>query len=593
MANKTFNTRICLKNDTYANWSANDPTPLKGEVCVVVIPADTGAVQGEPVTLFKVGDGTKKFSQLDFVGAKAADVYSWAKAATKPTYQASEITGLSDYISGEIQDTDTQYKLEADAGDGHKFYLYSKPLNGSWGTTPVSTITIPETVYTLVEGTANGTVKFNGTDVKVHGLGSAAYTDSSAYDASGSADAALASAKKYADDKIGTMGSFATVAAMVADAKKAGTDAGDAAAAAQATADSKTTMAAVEAKKYATQTEAKGYADAKDTAIAAAQSAADEAQSGVDGLATRVSAIEDDYLKAADKTELASSIKDVKDDVDAFFKAADVGDTAIDTLKELQDYITTHGEAAATLTTKVGTLETTVGNASAGLVKSVVDNAAAISAEQSRAEGAESGLDTRVKKLEAIDHSLYALKTDVSSDTESLESALNSHIDDAVVHITAAERTAWNGKTTMSAVEAKGYQTAAQVKAIKVDAATAADKLAAPVAINLTGDATGSADFDGSGEISIAVTVTDDSHNHIIGNVDGLQDVLDAKATPADITSAINKLDVTDAAVDGQVVSAVSEADGKISVTRRQVKIDELGQDTYIIFDCGSASTVI
>lgn len=34
---------------------------------------------------------------------------------------------------------------------------------------------------TLVEGTTNGTVKFNGSDVKVHGLGSAAFTASSAY----------------------------------------------------------------------------------------------------------------------------------------------------------------------------------------------------------------------------------------------------------------------------------------------------------------------------------------------------------------------------------------------------------------------------
>ena len=34
---------------------------------------------------------------------------------------------------------------------------------------------------TLVEGTENGTVKFNGTDVPVHGLGSAAYTESDAY----------------------------------------------------------------------------------------------------------------------------------------------------------------------------------------------------------------------------------------------------------------------------------------------------------------------------------------------------------------------------------------------------------------------------
>lgn len=34
---------------------------------------------------------------------------------------------------------------------------------------------------TLVEGTKNGTVKFNGTDVPVHGLGSAAFTESGAY----------------------------------------------------------------------------------------------------------------------------------------------------------------------------------------------------------------------------------------------------------------------------------------------------------------------------------------------------------------------------------------------------------------------------
>ena len=49
---------------------------------------------------------------------------------------------------------------------------------------------------TLVEGTANGTVKFNGTDVPVHGLKSAAYTDASAYDAAGTAAAAIAALDK-------------------------------------------------------------------------------------------------------------------------------------------------------------------------------------------------------------------------------------------------------------------------------------------------------------------------------------------------------------------------------------------------------------
>lgn len=56
---------------------------------------------------------------------------------------------------------------------------------------------------TLVEGTENGTVKFNGTDVKVHGLGSAAFVETTAFDTKGSAaaaqTAAIDQAKAYAN----------------------------------------------------------------------------------------------------------------------------------------------------------------------------------------------------------------------------------------------------------------------------------------------------------------------------------------------------------------------------------------------------------
>lgn len=126
MATTTFNTRISLKYDTYAQWVEKDPQLLVGEVAVVVVPAETGAVAKEPAVLFKVGDGAHKFSELQFTAGLAADVYDWAKAASKPTYSANEIDGLSDYISGEIQDTDTQYKLEVDADNSRKFHLYSQ-----------------------------------------------------------------------------------------------------------------------------------------------------------------------------------------------------------------------------------------------------------------------------------------------------------------------------------------------------------------------------------------------------------------------------------------------------------------------------------
>ena len=59
------------------------------------------------------------------------------------------------------------------------------------------------------------------------------------------------------------------------------------------------------------------------------------------------------------------------------------------------------------------------------------------------------------------------------------------------------------------------------------DTATA---LATARTISLTGDVSGSTFFDGSGNVSITATVADDSHNHVISNIDGLQTEIDTKA---------------------------------------------------------------
>jgi hypothetical protein len=48
--------------------------------------------------------------------------------------------------------------------------------------------------------------------------------------------------------------------------------------------------------------------------------------------------------------------------------------------------------------------------------------------------------------------------------------------------------------------------------------------------ITLGGDTTGSVSLDGSSNVTLNITVTDDSHNHTISNVDSLQTTLDAKA---------------------------------------------------------------
>lgn len=215
-ASKNLNVRIQNKFDTYANWVQNDPILLKGEIALTVIPASSNSGLQEPTLVAKIGTtGDKKWSQEQWLSGTSADIIASLKGPN-PTLPATSITGLEDFISGQIQDTDTQYQVVAVGTNGFKLQSRSKS-GGAW-TDVGSPITI---TYTLVEGTANGTVKFNGTDIKVHGLGSAAYTDSTAYDSAGAADAVktavigttgdaatantIYGAKKYTDDKNTTL----------------------------------------------------------------------------------------------------------------------------------------------------------------------------------------------------------------------------------------------------------------------------------------------------------------------------------------------------------------------------------------------------
>lgn len=210
MANKTFETRIQLKYDSYANWTANNPTPLSGEVCIVVIPAETGAVVQEPSILFKVGDGSTAFNSLPYVSAIAADVYDWAKAAAKPSYTADEISGLADYIAGEIQDSNTQYKLEQDTSDTHILKLYKKDLaDADWSL--VTTITTADTVYddTALAGRVTN-VESRATALE--GLvGSVAVATQ------------IANAIAALESKVGTVPADKTVVEMISDAQAAAT----------------------------------------------------------------------------------------------------------------------------------------------------------------------------------------------------------------------------------------------------------------------------------------------------------------------------------------------------------------------------------
>lgn len=81
-----FMTRIQLKIDSLAAWQDVSKTNQggnlvlnKGEIGLCEIPASSTEATNAPTILFKVGDGTHKFSELNWTSAFAADVHSWAK----------------------------------------------------------------------------------------------------------------------------------------------------------------------------------------------------------------------------------------------------------------------------------------------------------------------------------------------------------------------------------------------------------------------------------------------------------------------------------------------------------------------------------
>ncbi len=78
--------------------------------------------------------------------------------------------------------------------------------------------------------------------------------------------------------------------------------------------------------------------------------------------------------------------------------------------------------------------------------------------------------------------------------------------------------------------DVSGLQTSLDSKLGATENAVSATKLATARSISVIGDATGGVLFDGTGNVSINLGINDDSHNHIISNVDGLQAALDGKS---------------------------------------------------------------
>lgn len=149
MTENVLETRIQLRYGTYSEWMKSRVILKKGEAAICTFPqsnvienmSNTAPDYTPPAVGIKIGDDYHYFKELPWVQAIAADVYRWAKSSSKPTYTASEISGLQTFIednfhiSGDVTIAPRIYSLVRGSGDNYyKYYLQYKENNeqGQW-----------------------------------------------------------------------------------------------------------------------------------------------------------------------------------------------------------------------------------------------------------------------------------------------------------------------------------------------------------------------------------------------------------------------------------------------------------------------------
>ena len=253
VASKQLNTRIVLRNDSTTNWLTNEnQVLLKGELGIEFL--ESGAPK------IKIGDGVTAWKALayfdnDIVEIPAAAEYSIVKDETS-TYAATyhltkdgvntgvaidipkdmvvksgevvtnpagqtagtylvftlanatedkvyiNVGNLIEYVTSGSKDSD---QIKIDVSADHK--VTATLSNGS--VTKAQLVAEVQTSLgkadnalqkaSITTGTTNGTISVSGDDIKVKGLGSAAYTNADVYDEKGAANAVLGTAADGAD----------------------------------------------------------------------------------------------------------------------------------------------------------------------------------------------------------------------------------------------------------------------------------------------------------------------------------------------------------------------------------------------------------
>lgn len=163
MAQKVINARHQLSRDTSANWTASDPVLLDGEI--VIVDTDAGDVR------HKVGNGTKKYSQLPFTDEKYVHTTGAETVAGAKRFTSDITAGTADtakayvrangYIEGTWLKTTAAINHTGDFATIYDGWIYRRTAAQARGDIGVAAYTATNPALTASSGVCTWTVSHN------------------------------------------------------------------------------------------------------------------------------------------------------------------------------------------------------------------------------------------------------------------------------------------------------------------------------------------------------------------------------------------------------------------------------------------------
>ena len=623
MAVKELLTRIALKYDTYENWMDAEKggklVLLKGEIGLCEIPSapadGSEHATNAPAVLFKVGDGEKTFSQLNWVSAKAADVYEWAKASDVQVegktikFVGTNKTITFDYI------TEAEVKTKITNALDARILAIENSI-GEGGDVAGQIEDINEALEVL-NGTGEGSVSKALSDAK-------AYTDEREIEINKYADQAetdaIAAAKTYTDAEVKKNKDLIdglSAADSAQDALISGNTA-------EISTLKETTIPGVVSAYKAADTaieEKIGGTYTKDAtvhaAIVAAKGAADAAQADVDALTAADGVVtkntSDIAKNKADIEQLGADLqaeaKTRKDNDDAIIERLESVETffkleegeslneALDTLKEIQDYLSGEGNATDGIIGRVAQAENDIDSlqadfAAGGRVTKAEADIDALEGDVDAIEGTITGYDSTNTVKKAVDAAQAQADKGVE-DAGKAQAAADKAQDeiDALEAIVGDETTGLVQLVNTAKGTADGA--AADTADLKPRVKTAEDEIDALQAIVVSG-------ADSNENLREAITSLEELTGDTAANgnaklrtdIDALAALINGSGDDAGLAARLATAEGKIETVEGKVETAeskIADVEDRIDT----IEADYLKAADEFIFQCGSASKAV